>query len=98
MDIGVSFEAGIPVMTLKGRLDGTGAIVLDEQVSRLETGAVQWVLDLSGVGFLSSIGIRSLVSLEKRLRERDGGLVLAGLTPLVEKMLQLSHLEAFLRI
>ena len=73
MEIGISFEAGIPVLTLEGSLDGKGAIEFDEQVSALHTDAVQWVIDLSGVGYLSSLGIRSLVALEQRLRARDGG-------------------------
>ena len=60
MEIGISFEAGIPVLTLEGRLDGKGAIEFDEQVSALHTDAVQWVIDLSGVGYLSSLGIRPL--------------------------------------
>src|SRR5262245_61967762 len=98
MEIGVSFEAGIPVLTLKGRLDGEGAIEFDEQVSALHTDAVQWVIDMSGVGYLSSLGIRSLVALEQRLRAREGGLVLAALTPLVQKVLHLSRLDDMLRI
>jgi anti-sigma B factor antagonist len=98
MDIGVSFEAGIPVLTLEGRFDGAGAIVFDEQISALDTDAVQWVIDLSGVGYLSSLGIRSLMTLEKRLKAGDGGLVLAGITPLVQKVLHVSRLEDFLRI
>jgi anti-sigma B factor antagonist len=98
MEIGVSFEAGIPVLALEGPLDGPGAIEFDEQVSALHTGAVQWVIDLSGVGYLSSLGIRSLVALEQRLRARDGGLVLAALTPLVQKVLHVSRLDDVLRI
>src|SRR5215471_13902406 len=98
MDIRVSFEAGIPFLTLDGRFDGAGAIVFDEQMSALDTDAVHWVIDLAGVGYLSSLGIRSLVTLEKRLKARDGGLVLAGITPPVQKVLQISQLENFLRI
>src|SRR5262245_17890024 len=98
MDIGISFEDGIPVLALEGRLDAEGATQFDEQVSALHTDAVQWVIDLSGVGYLSSLGIRSLVALEQRLRARDGGLVLASLTPLVQKVLHLSRLDDVLRI
>src|SRR5262245_21014665 len=98
MTIGVSFEGSIPVLTLEGRFDGAGALVFDEQTSALDTDMVQWVIDMSGVGYVSSLGIRSLVALEKRLNARDGGLVLAGMTPLVRKVLQVSGLEGFLRI
>ena len=55
-------------------------------------------IDLSEVGYLSSLGIRSILVLEKRLKARDGGLVLAGLTPLVQNVLRVSGLDGFVRI
>ena len=97
MDIGISFEAGIPVLTLTGRFDGSGAVEFDDQISTLDTTVVEWVIDMSGVAYLSSLGIRSLLSLDKRLKARDGGVVLAGVTPLVQKVLHVSRLEPFLR-
>jgi anti-anti-sigma factor len=83
---------------LEGRLDGQGAIELEKQVSALHTDAIQWVIDMSGVAYLSSLGIRLLVTLEQRLRTRGGGLVLAAVTPLVQKVLQVSSLYDVLRI
>ena len=56
MEIGVSLEAGIPVLTIEGRFDGTGAAAFDEKVSALDTNDVtQWVIDLSRVAYLSSL-------------------------------------------
>src|SRR5262245_17924423 len=56
MEIRVSFEAGVPVVTLDGRFDGAGAIGFDAQMAALDTEAVHWVIDLSGVFYLSSLG------------------------------------------
>src|SRR5262245_65249210 len=98
MVIGVSFQAGIPVLTPEGRFDGAGAMVFDDRIATLDTDSAHWVIDLSGVGYLSSLGIRSLVALQGRLKARDGGLVLAGIGPPVQKVLQISRLENFLRI
>lgn len=98
MDIELSFDGGIPVLTLAGRFDGAGAALFDQQTAALDTEAVQWVIDMSAVGYLSSLGIRSLVVLEKRLKARDGGLVLGGITPLVEKVIDVSGLENVLRL
>jgi anti-anti-sigma factor len=95
MDIAVSFGAGVPLLTLSGRFDGTAAAIFDEQTAALGTDGAHWVIDCSGVSYLSSLGIRSLVFLEKRLKARDGGLVLAGMVPLVRKVIQVSRLEGF---
>jgi anti-anti-sigma factor len=98
MDIAVSLGAGVPVLTLAGRFDGAAAVVFDEQAAALETDAVHWVVDLTAVSYLSSLGIRSLVALEQRLKTRAGGLVLAGLVPLVRRVLDVSRLDGFWRI
>lgn len=42
--------------------------------------AVHLVLDLQEVGFLSSAGIRTLLAVNRRVREREGRLILCGLT------------------
>jgi anti-anti-sigma factor len=98
MDIAVSFGAGVPVFTLAGRFDGTGAVAFDAQTSALKTDAIHWVIDCAQVSYLSSLGIRSLISLEQRLRARGGGLVLAGVVPLVRQVFQVSRLDGLLRI
>jgi anti-anti-sigma factor len=98
MEIDLSFDGGIPVLTLAGRFDGAGAALFDQRTAAVDSEAVQWVIDMSGVGYLSSLGIRSLVVLEKRLKARGGGLVLAGITPLVEKVIEVSGLESILSI
>jgi len=98
MDIAVSFGAGVPVFILAGRFDGTAAVVFDAQTAALETESVHWVIDCSQVSYLSSLGIRSLISLEQGLRARGGGLVLAGVAPLVRRVLQVSRLDGLLKI
>jgi anti-anti-sigma factor len=98
MEIATSFGAGVPVLTLTGRFDGSAAAIFDDRTGALDTDTAHWVIDLTGVTYLSSLGIRSLVSLETRLKARDGGLVLAGLAPLVRRVLEVSRLDGFWRI
>ena len=98
MDIAVSYGAGVPLLTLAGRFDGTAAVVFDERTAALETDAVHWVIDFSQVSYLSSLGIRSLMSLEQRLKGRGGGLVVAGMVPLVWRVIQVSRLDGFLTV
>ena len=98
MNIDVSFAGGVAVLRLEGRFDGAGALAFDERTVTFDTASVHWVIDLSEVGYLSSLGIRSIMMLEKRLKALEGGLVLAGLTPRVQNVLRLSGLESFLRI
>lgn len=98
MDIVVSSGAGVPVLTLTGRFDGAAAVIFDDRTGALDTDTAHWVIDFSGVTYLSSLGIRSLVALETRLKARGGGLVLAALAPLVRRVLEVSRLDGFWRI
>jgi len=81
---------GAPVFELIGRLDGTGAVVFDQELAPQLTGYV--LLDFAQVGFLSSAGIRSLLMAEKRLRAAGGGLVLANLDDNLREVLDLTGL------
>ena len=98
MEIATSFGDGVPVLTLTGRFDGAAAVIFDDRAGALETDAAHWVIDCTGVTYLSSLGIRSLVALETRLKTRDGGLVLAALAPLVRRVLEVSRLDGFWKI
>ena len=97
MDVQVLLADRVPVLTPSGRFDASGAAQFDEAVCALDNDAPFWVLDFSGVTYLSSIGLRSLVALEKTLRARDGGLILAGLTRSVRQVLELTRLDGWLR-
>jgi len=50
------------------------------------SGAVHVVIDMAQVTYLSSAGIRPLLALNKEVREREGRLVLCGLTRDVESV------------
>ena len=97
MDVQVVLADHIPVLTLSGRFDASGAAQFDDVVCALASDAPYWVLDCTGVAYLSSIGLRSLVALEKARRARDGGLILAGLTRSVRQVLELTRLDGWLR-
>lgn len=57
----------------------------DDLLARYEqAGATHVVLDLSGVSYLSSSGIRPLLALNRQVRAREGRLVLCGLRPDVQ--------------
>src|SRR5262249_44489928 len=82
----------IPTLTANGRLDAHGAAELDEVWQSVPADVSHVVFDLSGVNYLSSIGIRSLVSIEKTLRSRHGHLVLTGVTRFVSAVLETTGL------
>ncbi len=78
-----------PVIHLSGRLDGHGAAVFEQETAVLKfQRAPLWIVDFSSVDYLSSAGLRALITAEKTLRSSGGGLILACLAPTVAFVLE----------
>jgi anti-anti-sigma factor len=63
----------------------------------LQTNAVHVVIDMHQVVYLSSAGIRPLLALNRQVREREGRLVLCGLTSDVESVFVATRLISMSR-
>lgn len=73
--------------------DALAEELLDELLTHyLNTDAVHVVLDFREVRYLSSAGFRPLLSLNRRVRERGGRMVLCNLRPEVEEVLHVTRL------
>ena len=73
---------------LEGRLDITGAGVIDLQFSAIAGSHRGVVVDLAGVSFLASIGIRTLLLGAKAVQRRGGIFVLLNPVDEVEHVLE----------
>jgi anti-sigma B factor antagonist len=77
-------------IALTGRLDIQGAETVALPLATLSGAKQNVVIDMSGVSFIASIGIRHLVSASKALTRRGGRLVLLHLTAPVQEVLQMA--------
>jgi len=74
-----------------GRLDSVSSSELERfVVTRIDAGQRRLVVDLAGVEYISSAGLRVLLMAAKRLREPPAALVLCGLGPAVKGVLELA--------
>jgi anti-anti-sigma factor len=90
---------GIERIVLTGRMDLAGTQAIDLRFTSLTTTRPALiVVDLSGVSFLASIGMRTLVSSAKALGRRGGRLVLAGPQPLVAEALNVAGIDSFIAV
>ena len=99
MEIGSDRDRGILVLSLEGRLDMQGALDLEEWIREEVQGTDNAVvLDMSGISYLSSAGIRAIVRLEKMLEPRGGGLHIAGVQPYPLSVLELTGFSNLLSL
>jgi anti-sigma B factor antagonist len=91
------FDAGAGCLraVLSGEIDFANATSLQERISAAcaEREARMLVLDVTGVEFMDSSGLRALLQLQRELADGDGGLVLLGATPQVRGILTLTGLD-----
>jgi anti-anti-sigma factor len=85
-------------VVLTGRLDIVGAEVIALPLATLAGAKQNLIVDMSGVSFLASIGIRHLVSAAKAVSRRGGRLILLNPTEMVEEVLTTSGLTSLLPI
>ena len=81
-----------PVITLEGELDPATAPVLDQTIDQLlGDGATELVIDMAGLSFVDSSGLRSLISAHKRLAPNP--LRLQRPTPFARQLLAITGLD-----
>ncbi len=79
------------IVTVKGRLDTITAPDLEKKtIAWIGEGHRMMLLDLTGVEFLSSAGIRAILVAAKKTKERKGSLAVAGLQGIAKEAFNLS--------
>jgi anti-anti-sigma factor len=89
----------ITVLEFKGRLDANSATDADRRLATLvENGTLQIVLDLSGLEYVSSAGLRVFLTAAKRLKQVQGKLALASPSAQVKQVFDVAGFSAILPI
>ncbi len=94
LDVAVSRRGSAVVVAIAGELDLLSAIRLRPVLHDLIVGQgnLSITLDLAGLGFVDSAGLRVLIEAKRRLAARGGTLALTGLTPSIKRVLDLTRL------
>ncbi|MGB0748367.1 MAG: STAS domain-containing protein [Magnetospiraceae bacterium] len=85
-------------VTLAGDMDLDGATKIDVGFAAVAGNTDKIMVDLSEVGFLASIGIRTLLVNAKTVQRRGGNMVVVNPQPMVEKVLRTSSIDQFIAI
>ncbi len=92
-------ENGVVLVKLTGRLDLQGAQEIDLPLSGITSSPTSSVLvDISGVSFLASLGLRSLLSAAKAMSRRGGKMLLISPKPNVMEILEVSGVSSLIPI
>jgi anti-sigma B factor antagonist len=89
-------DAATKRVTLVGKLDIVGAEAIGLPLAAAAGSRANIIVDMAGVDFIASIGIRHLVMAAKAVARGAGKLVLLSPTPMVAEVLVVSGLEQLL--
>ena len=78
----------VAVVTVSGRIDSVTAATLDADLGKVVHDHKKVVLDLKGVEYMSSAGVRAIVKTLRTAEKTGGGVKLAGITKLVADVLE----------
>ena len=99
MEIDERTENGITIFVLKGRIDTRGAVDLDLALQEAVMAAKhKMILEMAGVRYISSAGLRTLADVLTKNRENNGDLKLVALPAKVLRVLQIIGFDNFFSI
>lgn len=91
--------ADAPELAIRGEVDvSTSAALREELYGIVDSGARRVVVDCSEMDFIDSSGLGVLVGALKRVREKDGELVLRSLNPSARKVFEITGLTKLFTI
>lgn len=87
------------VLRLDGRLDAATSSILERKLNSLiDEQHFRLALDFAGVDYLSSAGMRVLLSASKKLYNKQGALVLFSVSSDVEEIFKMAGFDRILSI
>lgn len=89
----VSTVAGCAVVALSGESDANTVEFVQEVLAAQVEGVSRVVVDLSGLEFMDSAGMRALLRAHRTLQERGGSMALACPGRVVARVLQLTCVD-----
>ncbi|WP_295162556.1 STAS domain-containing protein [uncultured Brachyspira sp.] len=94
MNLNIQDKGKVKVVSLAGKLDVNLSVSIESELEQLvESGSVNLILELSGIEYLSSSGIRVFISIMRKIKDKNGRLVLAQVPDIIKKILKTVELE-----
>ena len=83
------------VFEVIGRLDHDNTLRLSTQIEQAQrNGSIHFVLDMSGVSYINSAGLRALVQTFKRVQAAGGNMTIANPSASVQRVFNLVGLDS----
>lgn len=89
MDIVKNAEGNVLSLTISGRIDTTTAPVLENEIKTSIEGTEELIFDFAGVQYISSAGLRVLLSAQK-IMNKQGKMVLKNVNDDIKEVFEIT--------
>lgn len=87
------------IVSVSGRLDAVTSPDFEKEMEGcLADGETVLVVDLPGLEYISSAGLRSILAITKKLKARNGKIILSSLQDMVKEVFEISGFSKILPI
>lgn len=99
MEINVEKTKDGLVVLVDGRLDAVTAPTFEKTLSEwIEKGEIVLLLNLSATEYISSAGLRGILSTAKRLKTKNGRMIFFGLQEPVREVFRVSGFDSIFQV
>lgn len=92
-------KGGVVCVSIRGSIDAEGSSALEGELAAiLSTASKALILDMSGVDYIGSVGIRVIMTAKKKVEDGGGAFMVAGLQPNVRNVFDILHLIPLVNI
>ena len=98
MDITKNNDGNSIIVSVSGRLNTGTAPELDKELSEVVQGTDSIVLDLQDLAYISSAGLRVVLSTQKAMNRKQGSLVVRNCKPEILEVFEMTGFVDFLTI
>jgi stage II sporulation protein AA (anti-sigma F factor antagonist) len=99
MEINTRKESNVDVISVKGKMDGASFPEFDKEMAELMArGGKNFIIDFGELDYISSAGLRSILVAAKKIKGKEGKLLLASLKDVVQEVFEISGFSSIIPI
>ena len=87
LEISTTEHNGVAIISLVGEIDAQSAPILESEIIPITRRYERIILDLTGIHSVSGIGLRLILMLYRRVKFRDGQILLAGINDTLRRII-----------
>ena len=99
MQIDVNKQDGVTILKISGRMDATTVTEFTEECQKqIKDGSGRFIVDLAGLEYISSAGLRGILTIGKTCKTAKAALAFCSMQAMVADMFKLSGFTAILSV